>query len=117
MGRKGRRRRLPDVKFSEPKPGIYFVQKTDVNQSSINMLDLGIERNNPDYYAVTVMNEIFGGGFSSRLFNNLRSDKGLAYAVGGGVGSGWDHPGLDQYRDADQERQHGGRHSRARRRD
>ena len=37
------------------------------------MLDLGIERNNPDYFAVTVMNEIFGGGFSSRLFNNLRT--------------------------------------------
>ena len=58
------------------------------------MLDLGILRNNPDYYAVTVMNEIFGGGFSSRLFNNLRTGKGLAYSVGGGVGYGWDHPGL-----------------------
>ena len=58
------------------------------------MLDLGIERSNPDYYAVTVMNEIFSGGFSSRLFNKLRSEKGLAYEVGGGVGSAWDHPGL-----------------------
>ena len=58
------------------------------------MLDLGIERSNPDYFAVTVMNEIFGGGFSSRLFNDLRTAKGLAYAVGGGVGYGWDHPGL-----------------------
>ena len=58
------------------------------------MLDLGIERSNPDYFAVTVMNEIFGGGFSSRLFNNLRSAQGLAYSVGGGVGYGWNHPGL-----------------------
>ncbi len=91
---KGTQAHTPDVKFTAPKPGYYFVQKTDVNQSSINMLDLGIERNNPDYYAVTVMNEIFGGGFSSRLFNNLRSARGLAYAVGGGVGSGWNHPGL-----------------------
>ena len=40
------------------------------------------------------MNEIFGGGFSSRLFNNLRTGKGLAYSVGGGVGYGWSHPGL-----------------------
>ena len=76
---KGQAAQPPDIKFTEPKPGVYFVRKTDVNQSSIDMLDLGIERNNPDYFAVTVMNEIFGGGFSSRLFNNLRSGKGLAY--------------------------------------
>ncbi len=69
-------------------------QKSDVNQSSIAMLDLGIERSNPDYFAVSVMNEIFGGGFSSRLFNDLRAAQGLAYTVGGGVGYGWNRPGL-----------------------
>ena len=58
------------------------------------MLDLGIERSNPDYYAVSVMNEVFSGGFSSRLFNTLRSEKGLAYDVGGGWVRAWDHPGL-----------------------
>jgi len=41
-----------------------------------------------------VMNEIFGGGFSSRLVNDLRSGRGLAYVVGGGVGFGWNHPGI-----------------------
>jgi zinc protease len=91
---KGPDAKRPDIKFAEPKPGLYLVRKTDVNQSSINMLDLGIERSNPDYFAVSVMNEVFGGGFSSRLFNNLRSGKGLAYSVGGGVGSGWNHPGI-----------------------
>ncbi len=91
---KGPQAHTPDVKFTQPKPGYYFIQKSDVNQSTITMLDLGIERSNPDYYAVSVMNEIFGGGFSSRLFNNLRSARGLAYAVGGGVGFGWNHPGL-----------------------
>ena len=91
---KGPEAKRPDIKFTEPKPGLYFVRKSDVNQSSIDMLDLGIERNNPDYFAVTVMNEMFGGSFSSRLFNHLRSGKGLAYSVGGGVGSGWDHPGV-----------------------
>jgi len=91
---KGPDAKRPDIKFTEPKPGLYFVRKTDVNQSSISMLDLGIERSNPDYFAVSVMNEVFGGGFSSRLFNNLRSGKGLAYDVGGGVGSSWNHPGL-----------------------
>jgi len=91
---RGPQAKEPEIKFVESKPGYYFVQKGDVNQSSIAMLDLGIERSNPDYFAVTVMNEIFGGGFSSRLFNNLRSAQGLAYSVGGGVGYGWDHPGL-----------------------
>jgi zinc protease len=91
---KGPQAQDPDIKFSEPKPGYYFVRKTDVNQTSISMLDLGIERSNPDYYAVTVMNEIFGGGFSSRLVNDLRSARGLAYVVGGGVGFGWNHPGI-----------------------
>ena len=91
---KGPGAQQPDVKFTEPKPGLYLIGKSDVNQSTIAMLDLGIERSNPDYFAVSVMNEIFGGGFSSRLFNNIRSKLGLAYAVGGGVGFGWDRPGL-----------------------
>ena len=91
---KGPEAKRPDIKFTEPKPGLYFIRKTDVNQSTIAMLDLGIERSNPDYFAVTVMNEDFGGGFSSRLFNNIRSKLGLAYNVGGGVGYGWDRPGM-----------------------
>jgi zinc protease len=40
------------------------------------------------------MNEIFGAGFSSRLFNNVRAAKGLAYSVGGGVGTSFNHPGM-----------------------
>jgi zinc protease len=84
----------PKIEFHDPKPGTYFIPKEDVNQSSIAFLTLGIERKNPDYFPVVVMNEIFGGGFSSRLFNDIRSKLGLAYSVGGGVGSAWDHPGI-----------------------
>jgi zinc protease len=84
----------PKVEIAPPKPGIYVVDKSDVNQSEIRMIGLGIERRNPDYFALQVMDEIFGGGFSSRLFINLRTKAGLAYSVGGGVGSNWDHPGL-----------------------
>jgi zinc protease len=91
---KGPQAKDPDIKFAPPKPGYYFVQKTDINQSTIAMVDLGILRNNPDYFAVSVMNEIFGGGFSSRLFNNVRAAKGLAYSVGGGVGTNFNHPGM-----------------------
>lgn len=83
-----------EIPFHDPTPGIYFVEKTDVNQSTVEMVDLGIERRNPDYYAVEVLNDLFGGGFSSRLFMNIRTKEGLAYSVGGGIGAGFDHPGL-----------------------
>jgi zinc protease len=72
---------------------VYFVAKDDVTQSNVRLVHLGTTRDNPDYFALEVMNEVFGGGFSARLFTNVRSKKGLAYSVGGGVGSGWDHPG------------------------
>jgi zinc protease len=76
------------------KAGIYFVAKDDVNQSEIRMVAPGIRRDDPDFYAVEVMNEIFGGGFSSRLFSDLRTREGLAYAVGGGISANYGHPGL-----------------------
>ena len=84
----------PKVDFHDPKPGIYFISKEDVNQSDIHMVTLGIERNNPDYFNVEVMNEVLSGGFSSRLFKTIRTEMGLAYSVGGGVGAAFDHPGI-----------------------
>jgi zinc protease len=77
-----------------PKPGIYYVPKDDVTASIVQMVDLGTTKDNPDYYAIDVFNEFFGGSFSSRLFSNIRSKKGLAYAVSGGVGTDYDHPGV-----------------------
>ena len=75
------------------KPGIFYVQKDDMTQSDIIMGHLGIEKNNPDVFAVDVMNEAWGGGFEARLFSNVRSIKGLAYAVRGAVDSNYDYPG------------------------
>jgi zinc protease len=82
--------------FNGPKPGIYFVEKGDVNQSNIRMVGLGTRRDNPDYYSIEVFNQIFGGSFASRLIEAVRTRKGLAYAVGGGIGTNFDHPGLIQ---------------------
>ncbi len=70
------------------------MDKSDVNQSNIWIVGLGTERSNPDYYALSVMNQIFSGGFGSRLFQNVRTRMGLAYSVGGGYGASYDHPGL-----------------------
>ncbi|MCI0349172.1 MAG: insulinase family protein [Acidobacteriales bacterium] len=84
----------PKIEFRPSVPGVYFAAKEDVNQSNVRLVHLGIRRDNPDYYAVTVMNEIFGGGFSSRLVTQIRTIRGLAYSVGGGVGTAYDHPGI-----------------------
>lgn len=78
----------------EPNPGVFVAEKGDINQSNIALGHLGIVRDHPDYHAVEVMNEILGGSMSSRLFSEIRTRKGLAYAVSGRVGSEWDHPGL-----------------------
>jgi len=54
----------------------------DITQANIAMGHLGISRSNPDYYAVMIMNYILGGGgFSSRLMDSIRDNKGLAYDV------------------------------------
>jgi zinc protease len=82
------------IQFSPAQPGYYLVPKADVNQSNIRMVALGVTRDNPDYYAISVFNEAFGGGFSSRLFNDIRTKRGLAYEAGGGIGANFGHPGI-----------------------
>jgi zinc protease len=84
----------PEIEFHPAKPGYYLVPKTDVNQSNIRMVELGIRRDNPDYYAAQVFNQAFSGGFSSRLVQSIRTAQGLAYAVSGSIGSAFDHPGV-----------------------
>ncbi|MDB4324806.1 insulinase family protein, partial [bacterium] len=93
--------RGPD--FDEPAPtyemvgsGMYFVEKGDVTQASVTMGHLGIRQSDPDFFAVQVMNEVLGGGFAARLFSNVRSKKGLAYNVSGGVGSSFTREGVFQ---------------------
>ena len=94
--------RGPDFSAPEPhyqdqvEPGVYYIEKADVTQANIRMGHLGIRTSNPDYYAVQVMNEVLGGGFAGRLFSNVRSKKGLAYSVFGGVGSSLPRRGVFQ---------------------
>ncbi len=54
----------------------------ELKQANILLGNLGISRNNPDYYAVLVMNYILGGGgFTSRLMQSVRDEMGLAYSI------------------------------------
>ncbi len=54
----------------------------DLTQANILLGNIGISRDNPDYYAVSVLNYILGGGgFASRLMRSIRDTMGLAYDV------------------------------------
>jgi zinc protease len=54
-----------------------------ITQANIIIGHAGVSRDNPDYYALMVMNYILGGGgFSSRLTEEIRNKRGLAYSVG-----------------------------------
>jgi zinc protease len=53
-----------------------------ITQANIILGHAGVSRENPDYYALTVMNYILGGGgFASRLVEQIRNKRGLAYSV------------------------------------
>jgi predicted Zn-dependent peptidase len=72
-----------------PLPGIYMVNKPDVNQGRVSIGHLGIIRGNPDEFAIDMMNEILGGsGFTSRIMNRVRTDEGLAYDAGSSFSPG-----------------------------
>ncbi|MCH7879650.1 MAG: insulinase family protein [candidate division Zixibacteria bacterium] len=71
----------------------HYAEKTDVNQSNIFIGHLGGKIQDEDYPTRLVMNNILGGGFGSRLFSNVRSRKGLAYATGGGYRAHLAYPG------------------------
>jgi zinc protease len=87
---------IPPLKaeFPGPTPGVYFADKEDVDQSTGEIVGLGTMQSNPDYYALSVMNEVFSGGFGSRVVQYVRTKLGLAYDVGGSFGAQYDHPGV-----------------------
>ncbi len=71
---------LPVPQFGNG-PKIIKIQK-GITQANIILGHLGIKREDPDYYAILVMNYILGGGgFASRLMDNIRDNKGLSYDV------------------------------------
>ena len=60
---------------------IILIDKPVAAQSVISVAELSAERKSPDYYALNVMNAIFGGQFMSRLNMNLRETKGYTYGA------------------------------------
>jgi zinc protease len=66
------------------KAGIFIVDRPNSAQSVVSIGHVGVDRLNPDYYAISVMNRILGGGFTSRINMNLREDKGYTYGARSG---------------------------------
>ena len=58
-----------------------FVKNRDVEQSHIAISYPGVGVDDPGYYSFIAMNNILGGNMSSRLFQEIREDKGLAYNI------------------------------------
>jgi predicted Zn-dependent peptidase/outer membrane lipoprotein-sorting protein len=71
---------------------VNLVKKDDVNQANIYLGHIGGFMNDPDYPAVSLMNNIFGGSFASRLFVKVRSEEGLAYHVSGAYNFDFAYP-------------------------
>jgi len=60
---------------------IYLINRPNSVQTTIYIGNLAIDRTNPDYIPVQVMNRVLGSGPASRLFRNVREDKGYTYGI------------------------------------
>ena len=60
---------------------IYLVHRPGSSQSVVSLGHLGIEPDNPDYFALQVMNRVLGGGADARLFQILREERGWTYGA------------------------------------
>ena len=63
---------------------IRIVNKPDLTQTEIRLGHTGIARDDPDYFALMLLNYIFGRGPASRLYTKIRAEKGLTYGANSG---------------------------------
>ncbi|WP_173047638.1 pitrilysin family protein [Nitrospira sp. KM1] len=88
----------PELKIPDVAPGpntvVRFVNK-ETSQTHLRIGHLSIKENDPDYVALAIANDILGGSsFRSRLFNDVRTQRGLAYSVGSRLNSGMHDQGV-----------------------
>lgn len=89
----GKAPEIPAPFIFPAEPSVNYVEKKDVEQTFIIVGELGMRLDDPDYPAVQMLSEILGGGFSSRIFVKVRTEKGLAYGAGGAMVPAFDHDG------------------------
>jgi len=73
----------PFVREVSPKPpeSRFFYKHKETEQYHVSLGSLGIPAKSEDRYAMAALNNVLGGGMSSRLFQEVREKRGLAYAV------------------------------------
>ncbi len=62
-----------------------IVEPRDIAQANLGIAVRALARQDPDRYALMILNTVLGRGMSSRLFKEVREKRGLAYSVGSGV--------------------------------
>jgi zinc protease len=75
-------------------PKVVYAPKDDVTQTGIVVAQMGLRADDPDYAAMQVLEQGLGGGFASRMFSRIRTQRGLAYSTGAQAGVDWQRPGL-----------------------
>jgi predicted Zn-dependent peptidase len=90
---------VADVKIADVRedggPAIVRFVNKDTSQTHLRIGHLTIKENDPDYVALAIANDILGGSsFRSRLFNDVRTKRGLAYSVGSRLNVGMHDQGV-----------------------
>ena len=80
---------IAEPKVSDPmtlkKSGIFLVERPNSVQTSLVVGVQAINRTDPDYFALSVLNKVIGGGPTGRLFRHLREEKGYTYGAGSNI--------------------------------
>jgi zinc protease len=87
-GWKGEAASAADIPALVPKQSgvrsLVVINKPDATQSQIRIGNISVPRNTPDYFPLLVTNSVLGGGFTSRLMNEIRVNRGLSYGARSG---------------------------------
>jgi zinc protease len=71
---------LPAAPEGEPGRRVLLIDKPDATQTQIRIGNVALSRTDKDYIPLTVLNVLFGGGFTSRLIDEIRVNRGLSYS-------------------------------------
>ncbi len=87
--------KIPDVSEGDLSQAVVRFINKDTSQTHLRVGHLSIKENDPDYVALAIVNDILGGSsFRSRLFNDVRTKRGLAYSVGSRLNTGMHDQGI-----------------------
>lgn len=73
---------MPDGMLpAPPSPGVWCQQKKSIGQQYVEIGVPGLPMDHPDRYVISLLSNVLGGGMSSRLFQRIREEEGLAYGI------------------------------------